>query len=198
MVVDSEAEGEGEVVQGTGSAEEDKEGAQSRSSSMVVEAEGEGEGVQGIGRACQRAHCKEAAGAAGGHSSHGFNKIPRAHPRIRVGPGTCPPIWVGPGIIDVWDGPSDKEDSDDEDDVSPSPPWRVMAACEWASFAHRLLLRQEIRDKHYILKHKSQDVVQYSDCLLQTYGRVLQGLAKGTHPLSNVDRVELYPHRFDC
>ena len=40
-------------------------------------------------------------------------------------------------------------ESDDEDS---DPPWRLFAACEWASFAHRLLLRQELRDKHYMMR----------------------------------------------
>ena len=96
--------------------------------------------------------------------------------------------------------PSDNEDSDDEDSVrrnwSPSPPWRLEAACEWASFAHRLLLRQELRDKHYmlfkhyrlLLTHKRQDVFKHYKLL--TYGRLLQALAKGAHPLSTMDRVE--------
>ena len=51
--------------------------------------------------------------------------------------------WVG-----SVDEDSDDEDlpaivdSDDEDsDESVSPPWRLEAACEWASLAHRLWLR---------------------------------------------------------
>jgi hypothetical protein len=46
-------------------------------------------------------------------------------------------------------------DSDDEDsDESVSPPWIQFAACEWASFAHRLFLRQELRDKHYMMRRR--------------------------------------------
>ena len=46
-------------------------------------------------------------------------------------------------------------DLDDEDsDESVSPPWTTHAACEWASFAHRLLLRQELRDKHYMMRRR--------------------------------------------
>jgi hypothetical protein len=44
-------------------------------------------------------------------------------------------------------------ESDDEDS---DPPWRLFAACEWASFAHRLLLRQELRDKHYMMRRNQK------------------------------------------
>ena len=48
---------------------------------------------------------------------------------------------------------SDDEDADDEDsDASPSPPWRLEAAARWASLSHRLLVRQDIRNKHCFLK----------------------------------------------
>jgi hypothetical protein len=112
-------------------------------------------------------------------------------------------------------------DSDDEDsDESVSPPWRLEAACEWASFAHRLLLRQELRDKHYMMRmrpsltfcrrldaficvtqfrpgHGKGRIDQTFTCgrLLVTrwhYGRLLRALAKGEHPLSTMDRVEFY------
>jgi hypothetical protein len=47
--------------------------------------------------------------------------------------------------------------ADDEDsDESVSPPWILFAACEWASFAHRLLLRQELRDKHYMMRRSQK------------------------------------------
>ena len=64
-----------------------------------------------------------------------------------------------PGLVN-------ENESDDEDLVSDSSssssssssvstPWRLCAACDWASFADRLLLRQELRDKHYMMR-KSQ------------------------------------------
>ena len=42
------------------------------------------------------------------------------------------------------------------DDGDSDPPWRLFAACEWASFAHRLLLRQELRDKHYMMRRNQK------------------------------------------
>ena len=86
--------------------------------------------------------------------------------------------------------PSGNEDSDDEDsDWSPNPPWIQMAACDWASFAHRLLLRQELRDKHY-MTHKGQDV--FKQYKLLHYARHLRALAKGEHPLSTIDKLDFY------
>ena len=83
---------------------------------------------------------------------------------------------------------TDDEDSDDEDsDASPSPPWRLEAAARWASLSHRLLVRQDIRNKHYTLKHKGQDVFKHYT--LKTYGRLLQALKHHTHPLSTMDRM---------
>ena len=91
--------------------------------------------------------------------------------------------------------PSGNEDSDDEDWASwiqnlvTDPPWIQMAACDWASFAHRLLLRQELRDKHY-MTHKGQDV--FKQYKLLRYARHLRALAKGEHPLSTIDRFDFY------
>ena len=75
------------------------------------------------------------------------------------------------------------------DDGDSDPPWRLFAACEWASFAHRLLLRQELRDKHY-MTHKGQDV--FKQYKLLHYARHLRALAKGEHPLSTIDRFDFY------
>ena len=88
---------------------------------------------------------------------------------------------------------SDNEDSDDEDsDWSPSQRVRLG---DWASFAHRLVLRQELRDKHYMTR-KRQDAFIWARgrnfIRLLTYGRLLQALAKGEHPLSTMDRAEFY------
>ena len=96
-------------------------------------------------------------------------------------------------------------DSDDEDsDESASPPWRLdwtksasqrVRLGDWASFAHRLVLRQELRDKHYMTR-KRQDAFIWARgrnlIRLLTYGRLLQALAKGEHPLSTMDRADFY------
>ena len=72
-------------------------------------------------------------------------------------------------------------------DWSPSPPWVLMAACDLASFAHRLLLRQEYRDKHYIARKTHE---RHNKVLV--YGWHMGALAKGGHPLSTVDRLKFY------
>ena len=117
-------------------------------------------------------------------------------PKGRIG-------WVVGRLGD--DEGSDNEDSDNEGSVrrewSPSPPWIQLAASEWASFAHRLLLRQELRDKHDVLTHHVSSTTRYEirrtqdhfkHYRLRTYGRLLQALANGRHPLSTLDRVEFY------
>ena len=97
--------------------------------------------------------------------------------------------WVD-GRVEAWWRLSGNEDSSDEDsDWSPSPPWIQMAACDWASFAHRLLLRQELRYKH-CMTHKGQDV--FKQYKLLHYARHLRALAKGEHPLSTIDRFDFY------
>ena len=72
-----------------------------------------------------------------------------------------------PGLISESDDEdlvkSDSGESDDEDLVSTSfahmlkgcERQLLKSACDWTSFAHRLLLRQELRDKHYMMR-KSQ------------------------------------------
>ena len=67
----------------------------------------------------------------------------------------CHQVGVGlSGLVMLSDDEyTDDEDSDDEDsDASPSPPWRLEAAARWASLSHRLLVRQDIRNKHCFLK----------------------------------------------
>ena len=57
-----------------------------------------------------------------------------------------------PTLVDSDDENLVSESDDEDSDESVSPPWRLQAACEWASFAHRLLLRQELREKHYMMR----------------------------------------------
>ena len=102
---------------------------------------------------------------------------------------------------------SDDEDADDEDsDASPSPPWRLEAAARWASLSHRLLVRQDIRNKHCFLKaalehpncsvriglpigllHAISTAHWSARYTLKTYGRLLQTLRQHTDPLSARD-----------
>ena len=88
----------------------------------------------------------------------------------------------------VWSG--DEGSEDEGSDWSPSPPWRVIAACDWASFTHRLLLRKLLRDKHDVLFHSPSRSSSYGRLLI--CGRLLRGLANGQHPLSRIDRLEFY------
>jgi hypothetical protein len=86
---------------------------------------------------------------------------------------------------------SDAESSsDDEVSSSPSPPWVLNTACEWASFAHRLLLRQQLRLKHNVVC-KTRDA-DHKDYKLKVLGNKLQGIAQGRHVLSTVDKLEFY------
>ena len=81
----------------------------------------------------------------------------------------------------------------------PMPPWRVDARCEWASFVHRLLLRQDLRDKHeVIVMHDllTLHMSEWAHPLLakhtcSSYGDLV-ALANGSHPLSTLDRGEMY------
>ena len=74
----------------------------------------------------------------------------------------------------------------------PSPPWVLEAACKFASFAHKLLLRQEYRDQHYMTHMaqpcKSWDQGRYKHYRMNNYGCLLRALKKGRHPLSAVDK----------
>ena len=83
----------------------------------------------------------------------------------------------------------DVSDSDGEDALgySPSPPWVLKAACKWASFAHRLLLRQEYRDQLY-MAHKTWQG-RYKHYELHKYGCHLRALEEGRHPLNAVDKL---------
>ena len=124
----------------------------------------------------------------------------------------CHQVGVGlSGLVMLSDDEyTDDEDSDDEDsDASPSPPWRLEAAARWASLSHRLLVRQDIRNKHCFLKaaleHPNcdalyvplvcvRDVCSVRDVpialcglSLKTYGRLLQTLRQHTDPLSARD-----------
>ena len=88
------------------------------------------------------------------------------------------------------------EDSYNQDsDASPSPPWILQAAAEWASLAHRLLVRQDIRNGHCCLKAALEHpngseyarhhvLARY---LLNTLGRRLQTFKHGTDPFSTRD-----------
>jgi hypothetical protein len=76
-------------------------------------------------------------------------------------------------------------ESDDEGSlhqVSRSLSARLIVACGWASFAHRLLLKQQLQS-HVIYRGGNSFEVAV---------RQLQALARGEHPLSTVDKVEFY------
>ena len=89
----------------------------------------------------------------------------------------------------------DSDDEYDEDsDLSPSPPWVLMAACELASFAHRLLLRQEYREKRDMARktHGRHRKTRKPHHKVLVYVRHLRAIAEGGHPLSTVDRLKFY------
>ena len=72
-----------------------------------------------------------------------------------------------------------------------APPWVVIPACDWASFAHRLMLKAELQARHCMVKQDNQ-AQHYIRHKLLAIDRQLLALEKGEHLLSIVNRLKFY------